>query len=98
MLAFLWRAMGSHGRLLSGEGRWLEPWMARSPFLPPSIRPRPRHTQLYTRELRLEPGPRWDSRVGGKGTPSQPTWQGGQQQRHFLPQLLARLCLLPWKL
>lgn len=55
------------------------------------------HTAVH-RELRLEPRPRWDSRVGGEGTPSQPTWQGGQQQRHFLPQLLARLCLLPWKL
>lgn len=28
---------------------------------------------------------RCDSRAGGEGTPRQPTWQGGQRQRHSLP-------------
>lgn len=42
--------------------------------------------------------PRHDSWVDKEGTPSQPTWQEELRPRHSLPQLLACLCLIPWKL
>lgn len=55
-------------------------------------------TQLHTGELGLQSRPRRDSRVTERGRLASPPGREACWLRHSLPQLLARLCPLPWKL
>lgn len=78
-LRFSVRQWGAMDGCSAGDMMWLQPSMARSPFLaqstmvPDVVSPSPGHTA----ELGPQSKPRHESRVDGEGMPSQPTWQGG---------------------